>query len=63
MESNNKINKSKEHNIVDTSSGHTPPEMVLQCNSLPDDPQERAKIIDKMKAKRDEILAQRKKNR
>ena len=63
MESNNEINKAKDHHIPDASSDHTPPEMVLQCNSLPDDPEKRTQMIEKMKARRDEIIAQRKKNR
>ena len=45
----------------DTPSEHTPREMQLICNSLPQDPEERQKVIEILKKKRDQILSQRSK--
>ena len=40
---------------------HTPPEIVLECHSLPKDPDERKQVIEILKKKRDQILSKRSK--
>ena len=54
------LNKNEEV-TKDTTPEHEQRKMQLTCNSLPENPDERKQMIEILKKKRDQILAQRQK--